>query len=250
MHGCREDRCAPLRSRRWGFRPAPVPGLDRTTAPTAATPRSSMLWRGASFCGRLIGVFERNSPGKIEAADQDAFLGIVLFECVDRSDAEAARDDAVRANRSAEGSKSLLRELIHRALVLASCGEQPLLALEDDREVGGKGVARLAFGGLADAEHHPQAPPIRAQRPGKADPDPTAIGASTAIALELGVVKVHIEAQSAADPRAQITVAAGEAAVRRLCGGCAGGSGDRTWDRRYADRRGHQEDRMHPRSLA
>src|SRR5687767_12620871 len=80
------------------------------------------------FEGDLGGRFESDSTREVEAADHDACRGVQIVRGLG---AEAARDHAIGADFAAERADTFLLQLIHRALVIAASGEEPLLAFED-----------------------------------------------------------------------------------------------------------------------
>ncbi len=154
-------------------------------------------------------------PAKSKLLDDDA---LVRAQRAHGLDAEAAADHAIRADVAAECANALLLQLVHGAFVVAASGEQPLLAFEDDREVGRQGGACLAFGRARHAEHHAQSPAVARSRAGEAQADAAAVRPRAAVALELGVLPVQIEVERAADSRAQKAVATRQAACRALAG--------------------------------
>src|SRR5690349_13214054 len=97
-------------------------------------------------------ITEGDAAGEIETAQQQV-LATVQRTC--RGDAKAASDDPVGADLAAQGAETLLGQIVHRAIVLATRGEQPLLALEDHGEVGRKCAPRRAFLGGADPKDQP-----------------------------------------------------------------------------------------------
>src|SRR5688572_25976997 len=126
------------------------------TASNDAAIRSSRLRnRGRERCGMPVIVHEFDAACKIEARDEHA-LAAGQAGC--GSQAEAAADDAVHGARVAERTHAVLLELVDRALVVTQCREDPLLALEQERDVGAQRLAAAAFAHARDAEHDAQTP--------------------------------------------------------------------------------------------
>src|SRR6185312_16106228 len=150
-------------------------------------------------------------------------------------------DDPIGAYRSPEIPHPLLSEPIDGASVLAPGCEHALLALEDDRQVRRQGTAAAALSCAAHAEHHPQAPAIRALRARKAHPDPAVVGARTALELHLRVVPVEVEIDRAADLGPQETAARAQTSVGILGRRSKAGG----WRRRHANNESGSEQRRH-----
>src|ERR1700730_10472005 len=177
------------------------------------------------------GVREHGGAREIEAADQNPRIAV---ERAGRRGAEAARDDTPGAQRSAESAEPLLPQFVHRAVILAARGKQPLLALEDHGEIGRQSTSGAPFVHRSYAEHQAQAPPIRVPRAGEAHTQPAAVRTRTAVALDLGIAPVEVEVHRAADAGAQITVA-GRQAARCGAAGRRGECGTRQRGGKAAD---------------
>src|SRR5580704_12345260 len=250
----------PAAASRRGLQPSAPREVRNTFLPTWLALR---LESGGQL-GRWV--FEHRVAGEIKAADEDACIAV---ERARRSDAEAARHDAPGALRPAERAEALLPELVHRAVLCAARGEQALFAFEDHGEVGRQGVPARSLLHRADAEHQAQAPAVGMLRAGEAHTHTAAIRARAALAFDLGVAPVDIQIHRAADARAQVTIAAWQAAARcaarvrgrrsgRARPGCrlrsapcgpAGGGGGRRAERREGRQKKHRQAAVHAVSL-
>src|SRR6185312_12983821 len=105
------------------------------------------------------GILERDSSGEVETVDEDFFRSA---ECVDRSDAEAARNDTIGTDGATQGADALLAQFVGSTLVIAACGKQTLLAFEDYRHVRRERAACRTFGSPDDAKYHAYTSTIRA----------------------------------------------------------------------------------------
>jgi len=173
--------------------------------------------RGLSYLetnsGTGFRVLEGHGSGEVEAVYENRLLGI---QCFDGCDTESACSDPVASDMATQGPKPLLFEFVRGALVVTAGCEHALFTLKDHCQVRGQFAALFAFGGFCYAKHHSQASPVRAGRACETDPDAAAIRARTAIAFQLSIVQIDIELQRAADARAQIALAAREAAMSVL----------------------------------
>src|SRR6516162_11452372 len=132
----------------------------------------------------LFRVLEDRTAGEIEATDENTRVAV---ERARRRNAEAARDDPPGALRAAECADAFLPQLIHRAMIGTTGGEQPFLAFEDHRQIGRQVVAGAPLMHRTHAEHQPHAAPIAVRRAGEADAHAAAVRTRAAIALDLGI---------------------------------------------------------------
>src|ERR1700724_1971405 len=181
----------------------------------SATHTSNAYLRAAwCFSWWLISSEVRGNVASSSGARDSCASAGAAVEGAGRRSAEAARDDTPGAQRSAECAEPFLSQFVHRAVILAARGKQPLLALEDHGEIGRQSTPGAPFMHRSHAEHQAQAPPIRVPGAGEAHTQPAAVRTRTAVALDLGVAPVEVEVQRAADAGAQITVAGRQTARR------------------------------------
>ena len=165
--------------------------------------------------GMAVIVTEFDAACKIEAREEYAFTA---REAARGSEAEPTRDDAVCGAVAAQALDTVLRQRIHGAFVITLRGENPLLAFEQQRDIGAQGLAAPAFAYTGDAEHQPDASAVAAIRPGDAHahaiaPVVLAGRPGPAGAFHVGVLPVEVEVHRATHTRAQVALATGETAT-------------------------------------